>query len=103
MNDKRSIMTLFLDHPRLLLLALALIVVSGISSLQVLPRMEDPQLVGRFARIFTLYPGADAERVEALVTERIEDELAEVEEIAEIQSTSRAGSSTVRIELLEEI
>jgi len=103
MKRRNAILTLFFDHPRLLLLSVALIVVSGLTALQVLPRMEDPELVGRYAVIFTPYPGADAERVEALVTENIEDELAELEEIHEINSTSRAGSSTVQVELLESV
>ena len=51
----------------------------------------------------TAYPGADAQRVEALVSEVIESQLSELEEIAVISSDSRVGSSTVVIELSEAI
>ena len=94
---------LFFRKPRLLALTVVLILVSGLSALKVLPRAEDPELVGRNATVFTLYPGASAERVEALVTERIEDALRELEQIHLLTSSSRAGISTVAIELDEAI
>lgn len=94
---------LFFRSPRLLTLTLLLISVAGFASLQLLPRAEDPELTARNAQIFTVFPGADAARTEALVTDVIEDMLAEFQEIKEIKSTSRAGISTIAIELLDEI
>ena len=94
---------LFYRHGRLLVLALALILVAGVSALEVLPRSEDPELVSRNALVVTSYPGADAARVESQVTEKIEDELDEVDEIALLESLSRAGTSIVSIELSEAI
>ena len=90
---------LFYRSPRLLALTLLLIITAGSAALMTLPRAEDPTLSQRNASVFTAFPGADAERVEALVTEVIEDTLAEFEEIKEIKSTSRAGLSTIAIEL----
>ncbi|NER23623.1 MAG: efflux RND transporter permease subunit [Symploca sp. SIO1C2] len=95
--------TIFYRNTRLLILTLILIVVWGFSSFQTLPRLEDPELVSRNAVVTTFLPGADAERVEALVTEKIEDEIAEVEEILTYESTSRAGVSVVNIELSEQV
>jgi multidrug efflux pump subunit AcrB len=93
----------FYRNPRLLVLTIGLIVVSGLSSYYVLPRMEDPLLTQRAAKITTVFPGADATRVESLVTERLEEELREIEEIKELRSTSRAGVSTVLIELRDDV
>ncbi len=90
---------LFYRNPRLLALTLILILTSGFASLTLLPRAEDPELTARNSQIFTAFPGASAERVEALVTDVIEDMLAEFEEIKVIKSTSRAGISTVLVEL----
>ena len=70
-----------------MLLAICLIMVSGLSSFFILPRMEDPQLVQRGAFVNTIFPGADPSRVETLVSEKIEDALNEIEEIKEIRST----------------
>ena len=95
--------SLFYDNRRLLVLALSLILVAGLSSYYVLPRMEDPVLTQRAAIVNTLYPGASAERVEALVTEKIEEELQEIEEIKEMRSSSRSGISTITIELKDDV
>ncbi|MDJ0897270.1 MAG: efflux RND transporter permease subunit [Xenococcus sp. MO_188.B8] len=88
---------------RLLILTICLILVWGLSSYQILPRMEDPELSRRFATIETHFPGASAYRVESLVTEKIEQELFELEQLKTISSTSRAGNSVVFVELKDEI
>ncbi|MEM1452076.1 MAG: efflux RND transporter permease subunit [Planctomycetota bacterium] len=98
-----NLSNLFYRSPRLLTLTLLLILTAGFASFQLLPRAEDPELTARNASIFTAFPGADAERVEALVTDVIEDMLAEFEEIKEIKSASRAGLSTIAIELLDSV
>ena len=94
---------LFYRNGRLLILTILLILVWGLSSFQVLPRQEDPELVKRTAVITTQFPGASAERVEALVTEVIESELSEIEEIKTIESDSRVGLSAVTLELQDAV
>lgn len=95
--------TLFYRNIRLLVLTIILIGVWGVSSYFTLPRLEDPELVSRNAIVKTFFPGADAERVEALVSEKIEDKLTEIEEIDNYRSTSRAGSSIINIELQDSV
>ncbi|MEM7307433.1 MAG: efflux RND transporter permease subunit [Planctomycetota bacterium] len=95
--------TLFFRRPRLTVLVLALILVAGFSALEVLPRREDPELTSRNALVVTRFPGATAERVERLVTEKLEQELFEVEEVKELTSTSSAGVSVVSIELRDDV
>ncbi|NES88059.1 MULTISPECIES: efflux RND transporter permease subunit [Okeania] len=95
--------TLFYRNFRLLILAILVILTWGISAFFTLPRLEDPELVSRQAFVTTFLPGADAERVEALVTEKIEEELSEIEEIKTYESDSRAGSSIIDIELLDSV
>ncbi len=94
---------LILRNTRLLILVTALLIVSGLSALQSLPRAEDPLITNRNAAITTHFPGATPERVEALVTEKIETELRTLDDIQLITSTSRAGISVVSIELLDTI
>ena len=94
---------IFLRNPRLTMLIICLILVSGISSGMLLPRMEDPRLVERAAFVNTIFPGADPSRVESLVTERIEDELHEIDEIKELRSSSQEGFSTIAIELRDDV
>jgi multidrug efflux pump subunit AcrB len=93
----------FFRNIRLLVLTLILIVGWGLSSYQSLPRQEDPELVSRVAVVTTAFPGASAERVEALVTTVLEEELAEIEEIDTLASTSRVGFSSITIELEDSV
>ena len=106
-NSSRSILDAFANRffrdTRMLVLTLALIVVAGLSSIAIMPRMEDPILGSRSAIVVTRMAGAEASRVESLVTEKIESAIRDVEEIKEITSTSRAGVSTISIELRDSI
>ena len=94
---------LFYRNRRLLILAMGTIVVAGLASYQVLPRLEDPELTNRFATVKTLLPGADAQRVETLVTEKLEEEIREIEELKLIESWSRVGISTITLELRDDV
>ncbi len=95
--------SLFFRNSRLLTLAICLIIVSGLAAVHTLPRLEDPQLAKRAGKILTRFPGASAERVESLVTEKIEQELKEIEEIRVIRSGSRKELSTITMELHDHI
>lgn len=96
-------LTIFYRQPRLLLLSVLTITVVGLAAAMVLPRMEDPLLTPRAATLTTLFPGATAERVEALVTEKLEDELREIREIKEVRSSSRANVSFLAVELRDQV
>ena len=104
-SDKPSLhwATVGIQKPRLLIMMIALLLVGGLSSYAIMPRMEDPVLTSRAATISTRYPVADAEQVEALVTDRIEKAIREVEEIKEIRSQSRSGISLITIELRDDV
>ena len=95
--------TVFFRQPRLLLLALLVIISGGISALLAIGRQEDPTITNIFATITTIFPGADPARVEALVTTRIETELKSIAEIDVFESTSSTGVSVVTIDLIETI
>ena len=93
--------TLFYRDARLFALAILLIVAAGASALMTIGRQEDPTITNLFATIITPLPGADPARVEAQVTEKIEEELREIPEIDEITSVSRSGISVITVELSE--
>lgn len=90
---------LFYRNRRLLVLSIALILVAGLSSFYILPRLEDPELKQRAAIVTTRFPGASAERVESLVTEKIEKALEEIDELRLVRSASRNEFSTITMEL----
>lgn len=96
-------MNLFYHNRQLLFLTMTLIVVWGFSAFLTLPRLEDPEIVQRVSTITTVFPGASAERVESLVTDKIEEEFSDVEEIDTIRSTSSPNISVVTIELKDTV
>ncbi len=102
-GEPHTLSARLIQDRRLLLMIMLVVLVAGSSSILVLPRMEDPVLTKRAAIINTRLPGADATRVEALVTEKIEDRLREIQEIKELRSESRPGISTITVELLDTI
>ena len=93
---------LFYKNPRLAVLTVFLIIASGIGALLTLGRQEDPTLSERFALVITNYPGASAERVEALITNPLESAIKELFEVRETTSTSKSGVSIITVELKEE-
>ncbi len=96
-------MNLFYRNRQLLFLTLTLIVVWGASSFFTLPRLEDPEIVQRNSTITTIFPGASAERVESLITDKIEDEFSDVKEIDNIESKSGPNISVVTIALKDTV
>ena len=95
--------TFFYRNQRALILAILGILLVGLSAFLTLPRMEDPRLRNRVAILLTPWPGVSAERVEALVTDPIEDKVRELSEFEVIESVSRAGLSFILVELDESI
>lgn len=91
--------TLLYRNRRVFALVVVMMLATGLSALLTIGRQEDPTITNLFATVVTPYPGADPSRVEALVTEKIETELKEIPEIAEITSVSRSGISVVQVEL----
>ena len=93
--------TLTFREPRIVALALLVIIAAGLSALLAIGRQEDPTITNLFATITTAYPGADPARVETLVTAEIEDELREIPEVDELNSTSATGISIIQVDLLD--
>ncbi len=96
-------MHLALKNIRLLILLISLLITIGFSSLSTLPIAEAPVLTNRWSTITTVYPGASAERVEALVTEKLESLLRSLSEIKTLSSLSKPGVSIISIELNDNV
>ena len=95
--------TLFFRLPRLAILTMMVILVGGIGAISSLGRQEDPTLIERYGFVLTTLPGADAERMEALVTQPIEAALMELPEVNEVKSVSRPGVSQVSLDIREDL
>jgi multidrug efflux pump subunit AcrB len=76
-------------------------VLGGVAAFTRIPVEYYPDVTLNAVSISTVWPGASAEEVERLVTQKLEDELSAVTDIQEMRSTSRADSSTILIDLDE--
>ena len=94
---------LLLQQPKILFSLILVIIVAGVGSYWVLPQLEDPVLGKRVGVVSTVFPGADTQSVEQLVTNRIEDRLRGVADVQRIRSNSRTAISNIVIELSDDI
>lgn len=76
-----------------------LMIIGGIASFFELGQLEDPEFTVKTAVITTNYPGASPQEVELEVTDRIEIALQELKQLDYVSSYSRAGQSTVAVEI----
>ena len=90
-----------LKRSRLTVVILLVILLGGISSYLSLPQSEDPAFTVRTALVRTYFPGASPERVEQLVTDKLEQKIQELPELDHISSESRTGVSLVFVEIKE--
>ena len=90
-------------HSRYFTLIIICVLAIGISSFSSIARQEDPTLTNFVGSITTFYPGATPDRVEALVTRPLEDELRKIPEIDELTSISTSGVSAVNILLVKSL
>lgn len=95
--------SLFYRNQHLLILTIVVLLVGGLAAIRGLPRLEDPRINNRNPIVVTAYPGAPAERVEALVTKPLETAIRELGDIKHVETTSRPGVSVVAIELQDRI
>lgn len=97
----RKIVDLYLDRPRIFLLAMLFIIAGGLLSYDSLPRQENPQLAERWGDITAVLPGATPQRIETQIADVLETQLREVDEIKIIDSKSVSGLARVGLELKE--
>ena len=76
-----------------------LILIGGYYAYQSLGRYEDPEFVIRQAVITTQYPGALPSQVADEVTDVIEQAVQQLQELDEVTSVSRYGSSLVKVQI----
>ena len=85
----------------LTLTLLVMLVLSGISLFGGMPRDDMPSFLIRNVSIVTSYQGASPERMENLITDKIEKVVQEVAEVDYIKSESRTGISIINVAINE--
>ena len=88
-----------IDNAKFVWFAILVLIVGGVAAFFSLGQLEDPEFTIKTAVIVTPYPGASPAEVEQEVTERIELKLQEIKEIDFLESQSRAGLSSITVEI----
>ncbi|TWU39730.1 Cobalt-zinc-cadmium resistance protein CzcA [Novipirellula artificiosorum] len=91
------------QNPRLVILAVALIIVSGVAGFYTRVAREDPKSQVRWGYVTTQLPGAEPLEIESLISEPIERMLREAGTVRSIESSSLRGVSLVFIRLTDEV
>lgn len=76
--------------------------IGGIISYLIMPKAEDPGFTIRQALVVTYFPGISSEKVEKLITDKVEEAVNKIPEIKKITSTSKNGFSMVTVEVSSE-
>ncbi len=95
----KSFTDLFIRHPVLAVVVNLAIVLVGWRSLATLPVQQYPNIQSSSVVINTVYYGASAEAVRGFLTTPIERAVSAISGIDYVESTSRAGVSTVTVHL----
>jgi len=98
-----NITKIAIEKNRITYLVLAMVLIMGIVGYQSLSRDAMPPFTIRVASIVTSFPGAGPERVEKLITDKIEKVVQEIPELKTVSSESRTGLSIVSAQLVPSI
>ncbi len=92
-----------LENNRVTIVVLLVVGLLGLAGYQTMPRDSMPPYTVRVASVVASFPGAGPERVEALITSKIEEVAQELPELKTVSSESRTGLSVVAVELEQEV
>ena len=73
----------------------------GLLSYVAMPKRKDPEIPVRVAAAIVSWPGASAEKIEELVTRKVEEKIAENSKVEHIDSTTRTGVAVITVTLQE--
>ncbi len=98
-----NLTSLALNSSRVTISGILLILVIGITLYLSYPSAEDPTITIREASITATNPGMSPDRVEELITKPLEEAMREIAEIDEIKSTSKFGSTKIKLVIRDEV
>lgn len=93
-----SFWTFFLKKRQFTLLVILSLVGAGLFALSSIPKESAPEVRIPVGIVSAIFPGASAEDVEKLVTNKIEDRIANLENLNKLTSTSREGVAVITAE-----
>lgn len=95
-----SIWKFFLEKRQFTMLLLAAVILAGFVAVIAITKESGPEVSIPVGIVTTILPGSSAEDVERLVTNKMEEHLANIENLDTLTSTSQDGVSTVVVQFL---
>ena len=92
-----------INNKTIIYVLMIMFLVSGITAYKTMPRELFPEINSSNIFVTTVFPGNNAEEMEKLITDPLEQEIKGVIGLIEIESTSSEGISIINIEFDDEI
>src|SRR5215469_11564815 len=102
-SARHNVSRFFVEHRQISWVLFVAVLAWGVWAYRAMPQRKDPDIPVRQVAVITPWPGQSAERVEQLVTRKIEEKLAQNIHLSEVKSTSRSGLSVVYAEVDERV
>jgi multidrug efflux pump subunit AcrB len=82
-------------------LIIAVLLINGLFAYFTLPSQEDPTITIREAIVSTAFPGMAPDRIEQLITKKLEEEIRKIPQVKEIKSSSATGISIIHVKIYD--
>jgi multidrug efflux pump subunit AcrB len=92
-----SLSAFALKYRAIVVTIVGLLMILGVKAYVTMPRSEDPGYTVRTCLVSTSWPGAPTEKVEELITKKLEDAIDTIDEIDYLNSTTTVGLSTIYV------
>ncbi len=102
-NGKHNTARFFVETRQVAWVLLILTCLWGVYGYISMPQRKDPEVQVRTAVALVPWPGASAEKVEQLVTNKVEQQMAGNAKVTKIESISRTGLGIIYVELDENL
>ncbi|HBR07084.1 MAG TPA: AcrB/AcrD/AcrF family protein, partial [Desulfovibrio sp.] len=93
----------FVENRHISWVLLVAVLLWGVYGYLHMPQRKDPDIPVREAVALCQWPGIPSEKVEQLVTRKIEQKIAENDEVDRIEATTRTGLSVVKVKLQDDL
>ncbi len=102
-EDSRNIARFFTHNRQIAWVALLATLAWGVFGYMNMPKRKDPDIPVRIALAITPWPGISAEKVEQLVTRKVEQAVTGNSKVDRVESTTQDNISVVQVRLLDSI
>ena len=102
-NSNRNIAQFFVKNRQIAWVALFATLAWGVFGYMNMPKRKDPDIPVRIALAITPWPGISADKVEQLVTRKVEQAITGNSKVDRVESTTQDNISVVQVRLLDNI